>query len=114
MDGDFTPEVAAKVTEKVLSSVMKALLDHHAFLEGLVVKPNMVRSGSDSQRQTTPEEIGLWTLRTLQRTIPVAVPGIAFLSGGLSEELASLALSAINTSSDLKPWSQLISPFDFK
>lgn len=104
MDGNFPAEVAATVTERVLSSVMKQMVDHHVFLEGLILKPNMVRSGSDYQFQIDPREIGFLTLRTLQRTVPVAIPGIAFLSGGLSEEMASLALCAINNSSNLKPW----------
>jgi hypothetical protein len=104
MDGDFPAEITSIVTERVLSSVVKALLDHHVFLEGTILKPNMIRSGSDSVVQIGAKEIGALTLRTLQRTVPVALPGIAFLSGGLSEEQASLALSEINKSPGNKPW----------
>lgn len=104
MDGNFPAEITSLVTERVLSSVVKALLDHHVFLEGLILKPNMVRSGSDHPVQIDSKEIGYLTLRTLQRTIPVSLPGIAFLSGGLSEEDASLALSEINRSPGHKPW----------
>jgi fructose-bisphosphate aldolase class 1 len=104
MDGNFPAEITSLVTERVLSSVVKALLDHHVFLEGLILKPNMVRSGSDSSVQIGAKEITYLTLRTLQRTVPVALPGIAFLSGGLSEEDASLALSEINKSAGHKPW----------
>jgi fructose-bisphosphate aldolase, class I len=104
MDGDFAPEVAGRVTERILAAVVKALADHHVFLEGVILKPNMVRSGSDSTRQAESREIGDRTLVALQRTIPVALPGIAFLSGGLSEEMASLALCAINNAPGAKPW----------
>ena len=60
-------------------------------LEGTLLKPNMVRSGSDASPQATAEEIALATVRVLQHTVPVAVPGITFLSGGMSEEEASLS-----------------------
>ena len=110
MDGNFPAEITSLVTERVLSSVVKALLDHHVFLEGLILKPNMVRSGSDHPVQIDSKEIGYLTLRTLQRTIPVSLPGIAFLSGGLSEEDASLALSEINKSPGHKPWCSISFP----
>jgi fructose-bisphosphate aldolase class I len=105
MDGDFGIETAAVATEKVLAAVFKALSDHHVMLEGCLLKPNMVRSGSDAAVQATPDEIGLATLRVLQHTVPCALPGITFLSGGMSEEEASLALNAINVSPGPKPWS---------
>lgn len=105
MDGDFGIETAAVATEKVLAAVFKALSDHHVLLEGCLLKPNMVRSGSDAAVQATPEEIGLATVRVLQHTVPVALPGITFLSGGMSEEEASLSLNAINLAPGPKPWS---------
>ena len=105
MDGDFGIETAAVATEKVLAAVFKALSDHHVMLEGCLLKPNMVRSGSDAAVQATPDEIGLATLRVLQHTVPCALPGITFLSGGMSEEEASLALNAINLAPGPKPWS---------
>jgi len=105
MDGDFPIETAAAVTEKVLAAVYKALSDHHVMLEGTLLKPNMVRSGSDAAVQATPEEIGLATLRVLQHTVPCAVPGITFLSGGMSEEEASLSLCFVNRAPGPKPWS---------
>lgn len=104
MDGDFGIEVAAAATEKVLAATFKALSDHHVFLEGILLKPNMVRSGSDAAVPATNEEIGLATLRVLQHTVPCAVPGITFLSGGMSEEDASLSLTAINLAPGPKPW----------
>jgi fructose-bisphosphate aldolase class I len=104
MDGDFPIEVAAVATEKVLAAVYKALSDHHVMLEGTLLKPNMVRSGTDASVQANAEEIGLATVRVLQHTVPCAVPGITFLSGGMSEEDASLALNAINNAPGPRPW----------
>lgn len=104
MDGDFPIEVAAAATERVLAAVYKALSDHHVLLEGTLLKPNMVRSGSDAAVAATAEEIALATVRVLQHTVPCAVPGITFLSGGMSEEEASLALNAINHAPGPRPW----------
>lgn len=105
MDGDFGIETAAVATEKVLAACFKALSDHHVLLEGILLKPNMVRSGSDAAVAATPDEIALATVRVLQHTVPCAVPGITFLSGGMSEEDASLSLNAINLAPGPKPWS---------
>ena len=105
MDGDFSIEVAAAATEKVICACYKALSDHHVLLEGTLLKPNMVRSGSDAKVQATPEEIALATVRVLQHTVPCAVPGITFLSGGMTEEQASLSLSLINNAPGPRPWS---------
>jgi fructose-bisphosphate aldolase class I len=105
MDGDFGVETAAVATEKVLAACFKALSDHHVLLEGILLKPNMVRSGSDAAVPATPDEIALATVRVLQHTVPCAVPGITFLSGGMSEEEASLSLNAINLAPGPKPWS---------
>merc|ERR1740138_84856 len=96
MDGEHTIEHAALVTERVLANVFKALSDHKVMLEGCLLKPNMVRSGSDCPVVATPQEIALATVRVLQHTVPCALPGITFLSGGMSEEQASLALNCIN------------------
>lgn len=105
MDGDFSIEVAAAATEKVVAAVYKALSDHHVMLEGTLLKPNMVRSGSDAAVQATSKEIAVATVRVLQHTVPCAVPGITFLSGGMSEEEASLALNDINHAPGPRPWS---------
>lgn len=105
MDGDFTIEVAAAATERVLAAVYKALSDHHVLLEGTLLKPNMVRSGSDAVPQADAAQIALATVRVLQHTVPVAVPGVTFLSGGMAEEEASLALNAINNTPGPRPWS---------
>jgi len=105
MDGDFSIEVAAACTERVIAACYKALSDHHVMLEGTLLKPNMVRSGSDAAVQADASQIALATVRVLQHTVPCAVPGITFLSGGMSEEDASLALNAINHAPGPKPWS---------
>jgi fructose-bisphosphate aldolase class I len=85
MDGEHSIEHAAVITERVLAATYKALSDHHVLLEGSVLKPNMVRAGESAQAQATPEEIGIATARVLQHTVPPAVPGVMFLSGGMSE-----------------------------
>lgn len=105
MDGDFPIEIAAYATEKVIAACYKALNDHHVLLEGTLLKPNMVRTGSDAAVQANSKEIAAYTVRTLQRTVPPAVPGITFLSGGMSEEEASLALNDINHAPGARPWS---------
>jgi fructose-bisphosphate aldolase class I len=104
MDGDFSIEVAAAMTERVIAACYKALSDHHVLLEGTLLKPNMVRSGSDAAVQASEAEIGLATVRVLQHTVPPSVPGITFLSGGMSEEQASIALNEINKAPGQKPW----------
>ncbi|KER24337.1 hypothetical protein T265_07976 [Opisthorchis viverrini] len=103
-DGDHDLATAQKVTEHVLSFTYKALMDHHVYLEGTLLKPNMVTAGQSCTQRYTPEEIGLATVTALQRTVPVSVPGITFLSGGQSEEEAAINLSAINCVEGHKPW----------
>lgn len=105
MDGDFSIEVAAAATEKVIAACYKALSDHHVLLEGTLLKPNMVRSGSDAAVQASGGEIAVATVRVLQHTVPCAVPGITFLSGGMSEEDASVALNSMNQVAGPRPWS---------
>ncbi|GAB2284811.1 Fructose-bisphosphate aldolase 5, cytosolic [Dionaea muscipula] len=102
-DGDHGIEKCAAVTEKVLAAVYKALNDHHVLLEGTLLKPNMVTPGSDSPK-VGAEVIAEYTVTALRRTVPPAVPGIVFLSGGQSEEEATLNLNAMNKLQVLKPW----------
>jgi len=103
MDGEHTIEVSAAVTERVLAAVFKALNDHHVLLEGILLKPNMVLAGT-STPAAKPEDVAKYTVRTLQRTVPAAVPGIVFLSGGQSELDATANLNAINKHPGKKPW----------
>ncbi|XP_048521534.1 fructose-bisphosphate aldolase, partial [Dendroctonus ponderosae] len=94
-DGTHDLERAQKVTETVLAFVYKALADHNVFLEGTLLKPNMVTAGQSHAVKFSPEDVAKATVTALQRTVPAAVPGITFLSGGQSEEEASVNLNAI-------------------
>lgn len=102
-DGAHDIKTCAAVTERVLAAVYKSLNDHKVLLEGTLLKPNMVTPGSDSPK-VGAEVIGEYTVAALRRTVPPAVPGIVFLSGGQSEEEASQNLNAMNKLEVLKPW----------
>ncbi|KAG8068813.1 hypothetical protein GUJ93_ZPchr0005g14443 [Zizania palustris] len=104
VDGPHDIDRCAYVSEVVLAACYKALNEHHVLLEGTLLKPNMVTPGSDAKK-VAPEVIAEYTVRTLQRTVPAAVPAIVFLSGGQSEEEATLNLNAMNKLSTKKPWS---------
>ena len=98
-------ETCQKVTEKVLAAVYKALSDHNVFLEGTLLKPNMVTAGFSCTKKYTAEQNARATVTALSRGVPPAVPGVTFLSGGQSEEDASLNLNSINTITGIsKPW----------
>lgn len=103
-DGEHEIDVTQKVTELALAYTYKALADHHVFLEGTLLKPNMVTAGHSCPKQNSAQEIARATVTALQRGVPPAVPGVVFLSGGQSEEDASLNLSAINQYPGKKPW----------
>jgi fructose-bisphosphate aldolase class I len=103
MDGDHTIERCEAVTEHTLDRVYTALHDHRVRLEGTVLKPNMVISGKDCKVQAGTQEVAQATLRCLKRTVPAAVAGIAFLSGGQTDEAATAHLSAMNAMGPL-PW----------
>ncbi|CAN4103878.1 unnamed protein product [Withania somnifera] len=102
-DGDHDINKCAAATETVLAAVYKALNDHHVLLEGTLLKPNMVTTGSDSAK-VAAEVIAEYTVAVLHRTVPPALPGIVFLSGGQSEEEATVNLNAMNKLEVLKPW----------
>ena len=106
MDGDHDITTTASVQEWVLRTTYEALAMNGVFLEGSLLKPSMTCAGADCPQQPAAEEVGEFTLRTLSRTVPAAVPAILFLSGGLSEEDASLCLNAINQAAaqDYAPW----------
>ncbi|XP_076670728.1 fructose-bisphosphate aldolase isoform X2 [Andrena cerasifolii] len=103
-DGDHDITRCEQVTEEVLSAVYKALADHHVYLEGTLLKPNMVTAGQSCAKKASAQEIAAATVTALLRTVPPAVPGITFLSGGQSEEEASVNLDAINKYPVPKPW----------
>jgi len=104
MDGKHTIEVCQYWTEKVLAACYKALNDRHVLLEGTLLKPNMVLTGQDAKVKDSPETVAKATVTALQRSVPPAMPGVVFLSGGQSEEEASVNLNAINTYAGKKPW----------
>jgi len=105
MDGDHAIERCAEVQEEVLATVYRFCELNGVYLEGSLLKPNMTVPGSDFSGSTSAQEIAAYTVRTLERTVPPAVPGITFLSGGMSEEEASINLNAMNTKERKGPWS---------
>ena len=74
-DGDHPIEVCQEATERVLAAVYKALSDHHVYLEGTLLKPNMVTPGASCPKRNTADEIALATVTALRRTVPPAMPG---------------------------------------
>ena len=103
MDGDHTIDRSEEASEATLRAVFAELLDQHVLLEGMVLKPNMVLSGYACSQQAGVEEVAERTLALLRRVVPAAVPGIAFLSGGQSDESASVHLNAMNAIGGM-PW----------
>ena len=101
MDGAHTLERCEQVTEEVLQCVFDHLHRHHIYLEGMVLKPNMVIPGRKAAQRAAPHAVAEATLRVLKRHVPAAVPGIAFLSGGQSSVDATLHLSLLNSSGRL-------------
>jgi len=105
MDGAHTLERCGEVTEDVLRTVFDRLYQQGVMLEGMILKPNMVLPGSTCPKQETVDEVADATVHCLLRSVPAAVPGIAFLSGGQSAELASARLNAMNVRFELRlPW----------
>lgn len=100
--GDHSIDRCYDVTEWVLKTVFAELYDARVLLEGMVLKPNMVIDGKNA-RKASREEVAEKTVRCLKATVPAAVPGIAFLSGGQSDEEATAHLSAMNAGHDT-PW----------
>lgn len=100
---DHTIERCHEVTSAVLHTVFAELAEQNVKLEGMVLKPNMVVAGSKCPTQDTPEIVAHHTVSVLKRTVPSAVPGIAFLSGGQSILEATANLNAMNAAYDL-PW----------
>src|SRR5271155_3116864 len=103
MDGDHDIDRCYLITEWTLKTVFEQLYYQHVALEGMVLKPNMVVPGKKSPKQASVEEVAEKTLRVLKACVPAAVPGIAFLSGGQSDEAATAHLDAMNRMGDT-PW----------
>ena len=109
MDGDHDIDDCAEVSEEALRTVFAELAVQEVLLEGMLLKPNMVLSGKDCPEQAGVEEVAARTLRCLRRAVPAAVPGMVFLSGGQSDEAATLHLDAMNklagrASAEPAPW----------
>jgi fructose-bisphosphate aldolase, class I len=96
MDGDHTIERSFQVTSDVLDALYEALYVQRVRLDGTLLKPNMVLSGYGASQQATVEQVAEATVRCFRATVPSAVPGIVFLSGGQSDELATAHLNAMN------------------
>ena len=96
LDGTHTIERCEEVTQETLRITFSALLEQRVHLEGMILKPSMVVSGKDNPRQAGVDEVAERTIRCLKRTVPGAVPGIAFLSGGQSAVSATEHLNKMN------------------
>ena len=103
MDGDHDIDRCYLATEWTLKRVFEQLYDQRVALEGMVLKPNMVVAGKKCAKRATVDEVADKTLKVLKACVPAAVPGIAFLSGGQSDEEATAHLDAMNKGGGL-PW----------
>jgi fructose-bisphosphate aldolase, class I len=103
MDGDHDIDRCYEVTQRVLNKVFQELRIQRVQLEGMILKPNMAISGMKCPQQASVQEVAEKTIRLLKACVPAAVPGIAFLSGGQSDEVATAHLDAMNRIGSL-PW----------
>ena len=107
MDGDHDIDRCYEVTQRVLNKTFQELRVQRVELEGMVLKPNMAISGKKSPKQASVDEVAEKTVRLLKACVPAAVPGVAFLSGGQSDEQATAHLDAMNRIGGLPsslPW----------
>lgn len=105
MDGEHSLKRCYEVTEQTLRTVFAQLSAQRVLLEGMILKPNMVVPGLECPRQNSVEEVADATMTCFRRVVPAAVPGVAFLSGGQSSELASARLNAMNVKYKTRvPW----------
>lgn len=103
MTGDHTIERCEQVTTETLRLVFQQLHEHDVFLEGILLKPNMVLSGKDCPVQASVQEVAEATLRCFLRVVPAALPGVVFLSGGQTAVRATEHLNAMNAMGKF-PW----------
>ena len=103
MDGDHDIDRCYDVTERVLNATFRELRIQRVALEGMILKPNMAIAGKKSAKKSPVEEVAGKTVRLLKSCVPAAVPGIAFLSGGQSDEEATAHLDAMHRIGGL-PW----------
>lgn len=109
IDGVHDIETTAKIQEKVVSVCYQKLKEAGVLLEGTLLKPSMTVAGVDCTDKPSPDDVARLTVQTLERSVPASVPGITFLSGGLSEEDSSIFLNAINSIDRVGPWSMTFS-----
>lgn len=105
MTGTHSLESCFNATSKVLHTVFDQLFKQHVFLEGMLLKPNMILPGLNSGAKASRLEIATATLKCLLRSVPAAVPGVVFLSGGQTAEEATERLNEMNAQCTSKPWS---------
>ncbi|HEY3297245.1 MAG TPA: class I fructose-bisphosphate aldolase, partial [Armatimonadota bacterium] len=103
MDGDHDIEACREATERVLAKVFLLLNEQRVFLEGTILKVNMILPGKESQNQVSVQEAAEHTVNSMRRVVPPALPGIMFLSGGQEAIAATERLNAIN-SLPRQPW----------
>ena len=103
MDGDHDIDITAEVQEKVVKEVYRACDLNEVLLEGTLLKPSMTVPGAECEGDADPKAVAQYTMRTMLRSVPASVPGIVFLSGGLSEEAASVYLNEMNKIGNM-PW----------
>ncbi len=104
IDGAHDIDRCDRVTTLTLNTVFDELYTQNVALEGMILKPNMVISGSDCETRAGIDEVAERTVECLKRCVPAAVPGIMFLSGGQSEEEATAHLNAMNAKEGPTPW----------
>ncbi len=104
IDGDHSLARCAEVTEAVQKEIFHALHRHHVVLEHMILKPNMVLQGKSHLVRASAEEIAEATIRVFRRAVPVAVPSINFLSGGMTPEESTANLNAMNANFPNAPW----------
>jgi len=104
IDGSHDQATTAKHQKRFISTVYKYLEDNNVMLEGTLLKPSMTVSGVECENKPTPAEVAAKTVETLESCIPPAMPGVTFLSGGISEEDSSIYLNEINKIDRKGPW----------
>ena len=104
IDGDHSIEQCYDATEWMLNTTFDEIYEHGVELTGMLLKPNMVISGKDAPEQAGVEEVARATVECLLRSVPAAVPGIVFLSGGQSDKRATAHLNAMNALYENLPW----------
>mmetsp|Transcript_37221 Transcript_37221/g.89098 ORF Transcript_37221/g.89098 Transcript_37221/m.89098 type:complete len:390 (-) Transcript_37221:274-1443(-) len=109
IDGDHDIATTARIQEVVVSRTYQKLKEVGCLLEGTLLKPSMTVAGVECSDKPTPEDVAKMTVQTLERSVPCSVPGITFLSGGLTEEDSSIFLNAINSIERKGPWAMTFS-----